>query len=153
MKKVDVRLLIVDDEPEIRESLLEMLSSEGYDCDVASTGQEALDKIKVIDFDLALVDVRLPDMDGTKLVSQIHENNSRMINIMVTGYPALENAVNALNLGAQGYIVKPVDPVKLLNLIEKKIAKREKSEEISEDKMVDWVKRRVQKISELDMEK
>jgi DNA-binding NtrC family response regulator len=89
-------------------------------------------------------------VDGTQLVSQFHKTNPRLINIIVTGYPVLENAINALNEGAQGYVVKPVDLEKLLGFIEQKLEKRIQSEVITEDKMVDWVKQRVEHLSGLE---
>ena len=147
LKKDRAKILIVDDEPEIRESLSTILSDKGYYCDTASTGLEALNKMGANIFDVALVDIQLPDMDGTQLVSQFQKNNPRLINIMVTGYPALENAINALNEGAHGYVVKPVDLEKLLGLIEQNLEKRIQSEDITEDKMVDWVKKRVEHLS------
>ena len=71
----------------------------------------------------------------------------------MTGYPALENAICALNKGAQGYVVKPVDIEVLSALIEKKLKERDKSEQITEDKMLDYVKKRVKQLSSLEKKK
>lgn len=152
LKKSKAKILIVDDETEIVESLSQILTEEGYSCDAAYTGLEAIDKAKATFFDVALVDIRLPDMEGTDLISQINENNPKLIKIMVTGYPEVENTIVSLNKGVHGFVVKPLNPDKLLDMIEKKLKNRDQSEEITEDKLVDWVKSRVKKLSDTDHE-
>jgi len=80
-------------------------------------------------FDVALLDIKLPDMEGTKLLTTLHEDLPRMVKIMITGYPTLENAVEALNLGANGYVMKPVKAEELLTVVEEGLREREEAEE------------------------
>jgi DNA-binding NtrC family response regulator len=82
----------------------------------------------------------LPDMEGTKLLMVMHENNPRMVKIMVTGYPSLENSMEALNQGADAYVLKPVKPAKLLALIKEKLEEQCQAEKMSQDKVTEWIK-------------
>jgi DNA-binding NtrC family response regulator len=97
---------------------------------------------------MALLDIKLPDMEGTKLLTLLHETTPKMIKIMITGYPSLENAVEALNQGADSYIIKPVRPEKLLALIEEKLEEQKKAEKMTEDKVTDWIKTRARKLED-----
>jgi len=110
-------ILIVDDDENIRKTLSAILQGKGYITDTAKNGLEAIEKSKAKSFDLALLNIKLPDMEGTKLLTKLPE----MVKIIITGYPTLENAVEALNLGADAYVIKPVRPEKLLALIEEKL--------------------------------
>jgi DNA-binding NtrC family response regulator len=76
----------------------------------------------------------------------MHENLPKMVKIMVTGYPSLENAVEALNHGADAYVIKPVKPEKLLALIEEKLEKQRKAEKVTEEKVTEWIKTRARKL-------
>ncbi|UCG37202.1 MAG: response regulator, partial [Candidatus Bathyarchaeota archaeon] len=104
------RILIVDDDTRIRETLSTILQQRGYKTDTAKTGHEALQKSRTRFFDMVLLDIKLPDMEGTNLLTTMHENLPKMVKIMITGYPSLDNAVEALNYGADAYIIKPVKP-------------------------------------------
>jgi DNA-binding NtrC family response regulator len=139
-------ILIVEDDANIRETLNTILQQKGYHTDTAKNGQEAIQKSKAKFFNMALLDIKLPDMEGTKLLTTIHENLPKMIKIMITGYPSLENAVEALNQGADAYIIKPVKPEKLLALIEEKLEKQIQAEKMTEEKVTEWVKTRARKI-------
>jgi DNA-binding NtrC family response regulator len=146
-------VLIVEDDKVIIKSLREILQSEGYSVDTAETGREAIEKSEIQFYNLALLDIRLPDMEGTKLLTTMHETLPKMVKIMITGYPSLENAAEALNQGADAYIIKPVKPEKLLGLIEEKLRKQSQAEKITEEKVVDWVKTRASKIESEDNQK
>ena len=146
-------ILIVEDDKAIIKSLKEILQSEGYSVDTAETGREGIQKSKAKFFNMALLDIKLPDMEGTKLLVTMHETSPIMVKIMVTGYPSLENAVEALNMGADAYIMKPVNPEKLLALIEEKLEKQSQAEKMTEEKVVDWVKTRANKIESEDSQK
>jgi DNA-binding NtrC family response regulator len=114
-------ILIVEDDANIRETINTILQQKGYNTDTARNGQEAIQKSKAKFFNIALLDIKLPDMEGTKLLTTMHETLPKMVKIMITGYPSQENAVEALNHGADAYIIKPVNPEKLLTLIEEKL--------------------------------
>jgi len=146
-------ILIVEDDKAIIESFKEILKSEGYSVDTAETGREAIQKSKAQFYNLVLLDIKLSDMEGTKLLVTMHETSPIMVKIMITGYPSLENAVEALNMGADAYIMKPVNPEKLLALIEEKLKKQSQAEKMTEEKVVDWVKTRASKIESEDNQK
>ncbi len=139
-------ILIVEDDTNIRETLKTILQQKGYNTETAKNGHEAIQKSKDKFFNLALLDIKLPDMEGTKLLTTMHENTPKMMKIMITGYPSLENAVEALNLGADAYIIKPFKPQELLALIEEKLEKQREAEKMTEQKVTKWIKTRVRKI-------
>jgi len=87
-------------------------------------------------------------MEGTKLLTTIHETLPKMRKIMITGYPSLENAVEALNLGADAYIIKPVKPEKLLALIEEKLEEQNQADKMTEEKVTEWIKTRARKLED-----
>jgi DNA-binding NtrC family response regulator len=125
MKNKGKKILIVDDDKRILESLKVILESEGYVVETAETGQEAIKRNQNDLFDMALLDIKLPGMQGTELLAALHKESPRMVKIMMTGYPSLENAVTSLKLGADAYIMKPVNPEKLLDTVEKKLGERD----------------------------
>jgi DNA-binding NtrC family response regulator len=140
------RILIVEDDANIRKTLSTILQQRGYNTDTAKNGQEALQKSKAKFFNLTLLDIKLPDMEGTKLLTMMHGNLPKTVKIMITGYPSLENAVEALNLGADAYIIKPVKPEKLLALIEEKLEEQSQAEKMTEEKVTEWIKTRARKL-------
>ena len=139
-------ILIVDDDKAILKSLRDILQSRGYIISTAETGREAIEKSEDKFYNLALLDIKLPDMEGTELLTKMHRTMPRMMKIMITGYPTLENAVKALNLGADTYIVKPVDPNNLLKVVEEKLKEQEEAEKMTEEKVAEWIKLRIQKL-------
>ena len=118
-------ILVIDDDKSILRTFTRILKKSGYDIDIAETGKEALEKSKEKNFDLALIDIRLPDMDGTDLLPKMQKNMRNAVKIMITGFPSLENGVKALDGGADAYLVKPVKPEELLSLIEEKLRAKE----------------------------
>jgi DNA-binding response OmpR family regulator len=119
------RILIVDDDKNICDSLGLILGARGYEVDIAHTGKEAVEKSKKSTYSLAVLDIRLPDTSGTKLLKEMRDTKPRMVKIMLTGFPELQNAVDALNEGADVYFIKPIDPAKLLKAIEDKLEEQE----------------------------
>ena len=126
MEEKSKRILVVDDDNRILESLKVILESEGYTVETAESGEEAEKRNKNGFFDMALLDIKLPGMQGTELLEILHRESPRMVKIMMTGYPSLENAIASLKLGADAYIMKPVNPEKLLDVVKKKFKEREK---------------------------
>jgi len=141
-------ILIVDDDKEILRSLKVILQRKGYGVETAETGREAMAKSEARAFDLALLDIRLPDIDGTKLLTELHRETPRMMKIMITGYPSLENAVEALNRGADAYIVKPVNPDELLKVVEEKLREQEEAEKMSQEKVAKWIEARIKELEQ-----
>jgi DNA-binding response OmpR family regulator len=118
-------ILVVDDDKSILRTFSRILQKNGYEIDVAETGKEAMQKADSRHYDLALVDIRLPDMDGTDLLAQMKKQLQNTIKIMITGFPSIETGVKALDEGADAYLVKPVNPEELLMLIEEKLKAKE----------------------------
>jgi DNA-binding response OmpR family regulator len=118
-------ILVIDDDKSILRTFTRILKKSGYEIDVAETGKEALEKSKKKCYDLALIDIRLPDMDGTDLLVKMKPSMKDTIKIMITGFPSLETGVKALDEGADAYLVKPVKPEELIALIEEKFKAKE----------------------------
>jgi DNA-binding response OmpR family regulator len=114
-------ILIVDDDKSILRTFTRILQKHGYEIDTAETGKEAIEKADKKNYDLALVDIRLPDMDGTELLAKMKKQLQNTIKIMITGFPSIESGVKALDEGADAYLVKPVKPEELLMLIKEKL--------------------------------
>ncbi|MFQ6095353.1 MAG: response regulator [Candidatus Bathyarchaeia archaeon] len=139
-------ILIVDDDKEILKSLKDILQLKGYSINTAETGQKAIEKSEARFFNLALLDIKLPDVEGTKLLTKMHTTTPGMMKIMVTGHASLENAVESLNLGADAYITKPVNPEELLKVVEEKLKEQEEAESMSQEKVAEWIETRVRKL-------
>lgn len=138
--------MIVDDDEAILRNLEKILRLEGYETDIARTGFEAIEKTKTNFYNLALLDIKLPDMEGTELLKRMHETFPKMVKIMVTGYPDLENAIASLNSGADAYLIKPVSVQRLLDVVKQKLAEQKNVEEMTEEKVKEWIETRVRKL-------
>src|SRR5664279_2842973 len=92
------RILVVDDDETIRTTMKATLEGEGYLVDLAGTGKEAIQKTQEKTYNVALLDIRLPDMEGVELLKLMRDSIPRTRKIMVTGYPTMQNAIGALNL-------------------------------------------------------
>jgi len=115
-----MKILIVDDEAPIREMLQRGLTQiGGYSAEVAQNGQEAIEKFEKDIFDLVLTDLKMPEMDGLELLKLIKGTRPEVIVIMMTAYGSIETAVEAMKVGANDYITKPVDFNELLIHISK----------------------------------
>jgi DNA-binding NtrC family response regulator len=143
------RILIVDDDENIRKVLQTILEDEGYFVEVADTGQGGIQKTEKSFYNLALIDVRLPDMEGIELLTKIRETKPKIRKIVVTGYPTLQNAVNAVNKGADAYVMKPFDVEKILLTIKEQLKKQNEEKKFSEEKVAEFIETRVK---ELDAE-
>jgi DNA-binding response OmpR family regulator len=139
-------ILVVDDDTAILKYATHILQLEGYDVDAAETGFEAIEKSNAHFYNLALLDIKLPDMEGTELLTKMHRTMPSMMKIMVTGFPSLDNAVRALNMGADAYLLKPVELEELLKVVKEKLREQEEAEKMSEERVADWIKTRVQKL-------
>jgi DNA-binding NtrC family response regulator len=144
------KILVVDDDHAILRSVATILHLKGYNVETAETGRQAIEKSQSQFFNLALLDIKLPDMEGTSLLVKMHQTTPRMMKIMLTGYPSLENAVTALNLGADAYLLKPVNPKDLLKVVEEKLTEQSEAEALSEEKVAEWVRTRLRKAQQED---
>jgi DNA-binding response OmpR family regulator len=117
-------ILLVDDDKSILRTFTRIFQKNGYKIETAETGKEAIEKADTRHYDIALIDIRLPDMDGTELLTKIKKQLLDTIKIMITGFPSLESGAKALDEGADAYLVKPVKPEELLMLIREKLKNR-----------------------------
>jgi len=118
------RLLIVDDEQPIRVACAKILSEEGALTEVAGDGLAGLEKAKTHEFDLALVDLKMPQMDGMELLAHLTQLAPDMIKIVITGYATLETAIEAVQKGAYDYIPKPFTPGELRTRVNRGLERR-----------------------------
>jgi DNA-binding NtrC family response regulator len=114
-------ILIVDDETVVRESLAQWFIDEGFHVEAFANAREALLAASRSAFEAALIDIRMPGMDGMELQSRLKESCPDLAIIIMTGYASVETAVDALKAGAYDYITKPVDPDILLHTVSKAI--------------------------------
>lgn len=124
MEEAKGTILIVDDEEAIRGILTRKLASDGYSCEVAVDGKEALWKAFMKDFDLVLMDIKMPGISGMEALPQIVTNHPDTCVIMMTAVVDTETAVQAMKLGAYDYVTKPFDLDDLGMRIEKALERR-----------------------------
>lgn len=118
MKKTE-SILIVDDERIVRESLYHWFEEEGYIVDTADSAESALLKFEKGKYDLFLVDMKMPGMNGLELLTKVKETDPNAIVILITAFASVPSAIKALKEGAYDYITKPVDPDELANIVKK----------------------------------
>jgi DNA-binding NtrC family response regulator len=120
MNEEKKRILVVDDDVSILRVFKNILEKEGYLVETAETGKDALEKIKKEKFSVCLVDVRLPDMDGTDLLLKM-ANDSEIIKIIVTGFSSEEVGKKAADYGADDFLVKPVKAEELVATVRERL--------------------------------
>jgi DNA-binding NtrC family response regulator len=125
------RILIIDDDEGVRTLLEKRLGSEGYEVRTANCGRAALALLETSIFDAALLDIQLPDMTGIQILEAIRRRDPEIAAVMMTGYPQLESAIQALRLGAYDYLSKPLDWEALHHLIERIIERRYLRDEVT----------------------
>jgi len=140
------RILVVDDDETILDTLAMALELEGYFVDKAENGKEAIEKSYSNFYNLAIVDWRLPDIEGTTLLKEFKETTPRMVRIMLTGYPSMNNAISAVNNEASAFLVKPVDFDLLLGKIDELLKKQEQAKVFTEDLVVNYIETRSKEI-------
>ncbi|MEM3054514.1 MAG: response regulator [Candidatus Bathyarchaeia archaeon] len=146
----NARILIIDDDENIRKALATILEEEGYIVDTAETAKQAIEKTEKKVYNLALIDIRLPDMEGIELLTKMKDTVPKMRKIIVTGYPTLHNAIEAVNRGADAYILKPFDVEKVLATIKEQLKKQKEEMKFSQEKVAEFIEARVK---ELEAEK
>jgi PAS domain S-box-containing protein len=118
------RILVIDDDESTRKSLSLIFQAKGYDVETAATGRAAAEKASERPFNLALIDIRLPDMEGMDLLAPLKETNPDIVLILVTGYVSLDSVVQAMNQGASAYITKPLDMDEVLTTVNQALEKQ-----------------------------
>jgi DNA-binding NtrC family response regulator len=119
-----LRILIVDDEVVVRQSLESWFRQDGHSVDAAESGREALRLLAAKGYDIALVDVKMPGMDGLELQRRLAEADPDLTIVLMTAYASVESAVQAMKAGAYDYIVKPFDPDDLSALVRRAAERR-----------------------------
>jgi DNA-binding response OmpR family regulator len=111
-------ILIIDDEPNLRRSLGLILQRAGYGITTAANAAEALHLLQAGAYDLAFLDIKLPDQNGIQLLPQIRQLYPEMPVLMITAHATLDTAIGAVRLGAKDYLLKPIDPEDILSRVE-----------------------------------
>jgi DNA-binding NtrC family response regulator len=146
------RILVIDDELAIRKTLSMALEHAGYVVDTAENGKQAIQKAKANLYNLALIDIRLPDMEGTELLTTLKVTTPKMVKIILTGYPALQNPVKAINEGVDYYLIKPVDTVELLRVIKEQLEEQRREKEYRQEKLAQFVETRINELQAQELE-
>jgi PAS domain S-box-containing protein len=133
VKKVNKnKILIVDDNMGICESMSDILEDQGYEVSTFNNGSEAIDKIKQTLFNVAMIDIKLPDMSGTQILKECKKSYPDMVCIIMTGHASVENAVNALKEGADEFFTKPLAMEEALHRIEDALGKQQLKRNLKE---------------------
>ncbi len=128
------RVLIVDDEPDFVETIVKRLKGKGLDVEGVLNGRDAIALLDKAEFDVCVLDVKMPGMDGIETLSEMKKKNSLMEVIMLTGHGSVESGIRGLQLGAYDYIMKPVPFGDLLQKItqayERKVLEKERMQRL-----------------------
>jgi len=124
VKPEEIGILIVDDEASVRDSLYQWFKADGYRVDTADDANNALKKLQEHPWDIILLDIKMPGMDGIELQHRIKQIDQNIVTIIITAYAAVDTAIQALKDGAFDYVTKPIDPDDLSRLIRNAVEKR-----------------------------
>jgi DNA-binding NtrC family response regulator len=146
MGEKKVSILIVDDSEDICTSLRSVFEVKGYAVETAVTAKEALEKVDRRGFNIALIDIKLPDRSGVEVLKEIRRRQPTAISIMITGYANLENAAASLNEGAFAYLQKPLDIDKVLETVKRAVETQRELEAATEKSVADFIKGRAEQL-------
>lgn len=141
------KILIVDDEESVRTTMKTILEDENFEVDTATNGKEAIQLSKEKMYNIALLDIRLPDIEGVDLLKLLEEYVPRTRKIMLTGYPTLQNAVTSVNKNADAYLFKPVDVKELLGIVKEQLRLQAEEKEFSETKVAQFIGARIKEVA------
>ena len=119
------RILIVDDDETVRRSYLRSLESTSFDVAAASDGEEALQTMEQNPYDVVLLDMRMPGRDGLSVLRTIKQKWPESEVVIITGYPTVDSAKQAVQLGAYDYVAKPVGPQEVINVTDGAITRKQ----------------------------
>ena len=122
---MSAKILVIDDEPMVCKSC-EKIFEDNYDVTITMSGREGLDRLLQEDFDLVIVDLKMPDMDGMELVKIIKQKRPNTEVVIMTGYSTVETAVEGMKLGAAEFISKPFTPDEMLTAVEEVLKEKER---------------------------
>ncbi|MFC2077023.1 sigma-54-dependent transcriptional regulator [candidate division KSB1 bacterium] len=129
MKREEIGILVVDDEFGVRDSLSRWLLEDNFRVQACSSATEALKYLDQARWDVALVDLKMPGMDGIELLHRIRDIDEQIVTIIITAYASVDSAVDAMKKGAYDYITKPVDPDEISKIISKALEHKVLAEE------------------------
>ncbi len=121
---INQRILVVDDEKGVVHSCVRILERQGFTVSGLTDSQAALDLLRQESFDLLLTDIKMPRLDGLELLRLAKEIDPHLTVVLITGYGTMEDAINAIRLGAQGFLMKPFEPEELISTIKNNLARR-----------------------------
>lgn len=119
------RILIVDDDETLVTLFQMILQEEGYIVETAMMGLQALDMVKKMDFHLVLLDIKLPDIMGDEVAKEVKKINDKTGIVLITGYPSFKDCIDALDIGIDEILLKPIGTTELLRVAEEAIQKHE----------------------------
>lgn len=138
MNNSNVKILIVDDEQIVRDSLTHWFEEDGYQVESAEDGFDVLRTLEPGKYDIMLVDIKMPKLNGLELLEKVKEIDTECVVIMITAYASVPTAVQALKNGAYDYVTKPIDPDELSHLIQNAIKQKQlKQENIALKRSID----------------
>lgn len=141
------RILIIDDDENIRKTLEILLNNEGYLVDFAANGKEAIEKTNSTIYNVLIVDMKLPDMEGTDLLVKIKDTVPKMRKIILTGFPSQQNAIDSINKRADVYLLKPVDVDKILATIREQLKLQNEEKQYCEQKVLEYIESKTREAS------
>jgi DNA-binding response OmpR family regulator len=134
------KVLIIDDNTNMSETLKDVLEEKGYKAVTVETAHEGIRAARESFFNIALIDINLPDKTGIELLKEFRSAYPSRINIMITASATLNNAVDALNLGADAYVLKPIDFIKLDHIMKECLRKQQKTLKTTEERLAESMK-------------
>jgi DNA-binding NtrC family response regulator len=137
------KVLIIDDNTNMRETLSDVLEEKGYKTATAKTAHEGIQATRESFFNIVLIDINLPDKTGLDLLKEFRRAYPSRINIMITASATLKNAVDALNLGADAYVLKPIDFIKLDQIMKECLRKQQKTLNTTEERLAEFMKKTI----------
>ena len=120
------RILLVDDDDTITTPFQLILQNAGYQVDIALTGQQALEKLEETDYQVAILDIILPDIKGEEIARKIRKQNDDIRFIIITGYSEIDDSVEAIDVGIDDILLKPIEPDELLRTVKESFDEHEK---------------------------
>jgi DNA-binding response OmpR family regulator len=146
-EKMPGSILIVDDEQNLRHTLAFILKRAGYFVTTAENAEETLNTLQTGTFDLMILDIKMPDVDGLTLLKVIRQNHPKLPVFILTGYGSLDSAIQALHLEARDYLLKPIDPAQLLERIQKILLEEQSNQRQNE--ILDQVQSLIAELDEI----
>lgn len=142
------KILLIDDDPSLRETLSGVLRGEGYQVGEAASGEEGLEALKAESYDLVLLDIRLPGLDGEVVMREINNFHQETQMIIISGYGSLESAITAIRLGVKDYFIKPYEVDDLLSAICRALT--EKETRARKEVLLDQLSSSLEKLKDLE---